>query len=230
LAGATNTSGGGDFRNGASLNTNITITYNGLTIKGGSGNDFIDNDAKNGIVHDGNGTDTVILGGAGAKATLGTGTGDRVAVGETNLGTNEAAGSALGDSVKFGNAAMAELFVGTGVEAGSTAGSARIGLTKVVNAADGMEIDFTPVTGSHFIADETTVVASATTLKAAENAAVNAFGGSGVAYFSFHGNEYFIATANVETVVSSHDAIVELVGITDIHHAANNFGLVTLHV
>jgi predicted HAD superfamily phosphohydrolase len=93
-----------------------------------------------------------------------------------------------------------------------------------------MEIDFTPVTGSHFIADETTVVASATTLKAAENAAVNAFGGSGVAYFSFHGNEYFIATANVETVVSSHDAIVELVGITDIHHAANNFGLVTLHV
>jgi hypothetical protein len=230
LAGATNTSGGGDFRNGASLNTNITITYNGLTIKGGSGNDFIDNDAKNGIVHDGNGTDTVILGGAGAKATLGTGTGDRVAVGETNLGTNEAAGSALGDSVKFGNAAMAELFVGTGVEAGSTAGSARIGLTKVVNAADGMEINFTFVTTSHFIADETTVVASATTLKAAENAAVNAFGGSGVAYFNFKGNEYFIATNNAEAAVSANDAIVELVGVTNIHHATNNFGFVTLHV
>ena len=35
---------------------------------------------------------------------------------------------------------------------------------------------------------------------------------------------------DVETVVSSHDAIVELVGISNIHHAANNFGLVTLHV
>jgi hypothetical protein len=30
--------------------------------------------------------------------------------------------------------------------------------------------------------------------------------------------------------VSSSDAIVKLVGVTDIHHAANNFGLVTLHV
>jgi hypothetical protein len=230
LAGATNTSGGGDFRNGASLNSNITITYNGLTIKGGSGNNFIDNDAKNGIVHDGNGTDTVILGGAGAKATLGTGAHDTVAVGSSDLGTHEAAGSAFGDKVTFGSATTALLLVGTGAEAGSTAGTASIGLTKVLNAADGMEINFTFVTGSHFIADETTVVASATTLKAAENAAVNAFGGSGVAYFSFHGNEYFIATANVETVVSSHDAIVELVGITDIHHAANNFGLVTLHV
>ena len=231
LAGATNTSGGGNFENGGSLNANVSITYTGLTIKGGSGLDFIENDAKNGIVTDGNSNDDiVILGGAGAKAVLGTGTSDRVFVGVSDLGTNEAPGNALGDKVTFGSAATAELLVRTGAEAGSTAGTASIGLTKVVNAADGMEIDFTPVTGSHFIADETTVVASATTLKAAENAAVNAFGGSGVAYFSFHGNEYFIATANVETVVSSHDAIVELVGITDIHHAANNFGLVTLHV
>jgi hypothetical protein len=114
FAGATNTSGAGPFENGASLNANITITYTGLKIKGGSGNNVIENDAKNGIVTDGNGTDTVILGGAGAKVTLGTGTGDRVAVGTSDLGTNEAAGSALGDSVKFGNAAMAELFVGTG--------------------------------------------------------------------------------------------------------------------
>jgi len=44
-----------------------TITYTGLTIKGGSGSDIIENDAKNRIVTDGNGTDTVILAGAGAK-------------------------------------------------------------------------------------------------------------------------------------------------------------------
>jgi hypothetical protein len=55
-------------------------------------------------------------------------------------------------------------------------------------------------------------------------------GSAGVAYFTFGKNEYFIATNNTESTVSSHDAIVELVGVTDIHHAANSFGLVTLHV
>ena len=231
FAGATNTSGAGNFANGASLNTNVTITYTGLTIKGGSGNDAIENDAKNGIVTDGNGNNSVDLGGAGAKATLGTGA-DRVFVGVSNLGTNETVGSALGDKVTFGAAATAKLVVGTGAEAGSTINNAIIGLTKVVKAADGMVIDFSTfgVTTSHFIADETTVVATATTLKAAENAAVNAFGSSGVAYFSFKGNEYFIATNNAEAAVSSNDAIVELAGVTDIHHATNNFGLVTLHV
>ena len=51
-----------------------------------------------------------------------------------------------------------------------------------------------------------------------------------LAYFSFHGNEYFIATDKVETAVSANDAIVELVGVTNIHHPANAFGLVTLHI
>ena len=109
FAGATNTSSDGDFDDGESLNANVTITYTGLTIKGGSGSDFIENDAKNGIVTDGNGTDTVVLGGAGAKATLGTGACDVVFVGHSDLGTNEAAGNALGDSVTFGSAATAVL-------------------------------------------------------------------------------------------------------------------------
>jgi hypothetical protein len=60
LAGATNTVGAGNLDNGASLNPNITITYTGLKIKGGSGVDFIENDAKNGIVTVGNGIDTVL--------------------------------------------------------------------------------------------------------------------------------------------------------------------------
>ena len=232
LAGATNTTGAGKFENGESLSANVAISYTELTIQGGSGNDFIENDAKNGIVTDGNGKDTVVLGGAGEKATLGAGSGDLVAVGGSNLGTNETAGSALGDAVKFANAAAAELLVYPGAEAGSTAGTTNIGLTKVLNAADGMEINFANVTTSHFIFDATNTpaVASATSLAAAENAAVNAFGSSGVVYFSFHGSEYFIATGNAEAAVSSSDAIVKLVGVTDIHHAANNFGLVTLHV
>ena len=94
---------------------------------------------------------------------------------------------------------------------------------------DGMQIAFD--IGSSKIVDETATVASSTSLTAAENAAVKALGGAGVAYFSFHGSEYFIATNNnMETTVSSNDAIVKLVGITDIHHATNAFGLVTLHV
>jgi hypothetical protein len=231
LAGAANTNSAGDFRNGESLNRNVTITYTGLTIKGGSGSDIIENDAKNGIVTVGNGTpDVVTLGGPGEKATLGNGNGDQVFVGDSALLANEAAGSALGDSVKFGHAATAELFVETGAEAGSTVGTASIGLTKVLSAAAGMRINFGAITGSSNIVDETAAVASSTSLTAAENAAVKALGSAGVAFFTFGKNEYLIATNNVETVVNSHDAIVELVGITDIHHATNSSGLVTLHV
>jgi hypothetical protein len=232
FAGATNTSGGGDFRDGESLNANVTITYTGLTIKGGSGAlNFIENDAKNGIVTVGNGKfDHVLLGGAHAKATLGTGIDDFVNVGFSDLGTNETAGSALGDSVKFGAASAAELIIDTGAEAGSTAGTTSIGLTKVLSAAAGMRINFGAITGSSNIVDETAAVAASTSLTAAEDAAVKALGSAGVAYFTFGKNEYFVATNNVETVVNSHDAIVELVGITDIHHATNSSGLVTLHV
>jgi hypothetical protein len=93
-----------------------------------------------------------------------------------------------------------------------------------------MNIAFNNITQNSTIADETTAVASSASLTAAENAAVKAMGSAGVAYFSFHGNEYFIATNNNEAAVSPNDAIVELVGVTNIHHATNLFGLVTLHV
>jgi hypothetical protein len=55
-------------------------------------------------------------------------------------------------------------------------------------------------------------VASLATLTAAENAAVDALGVSGVAYFSYKGNEYFISTNHAEMAVSADDAIVKLVG------------------
>jgi hypothetical protein len=112
-AGATNTSSSGLFQNAESLNANVTITYTGLVIKGGSGEEsFIENDAKNGIVTLGNGfSDGVELAGAGAKATLGTGTGDRVAVGLSSLGTNDQPGFTLGDTVKFGAAATNQVLI-----------------------------------------------------------------------------------------------------------------------
>jgi hypothetical protein len=234
IAGATNTSGVGPFENGGGLNANVTITYTGLEIKGGSGHgDFIENDAKNGIVTVGNGSnDHVVLGSAGAEATLGTGTSDFAVVGANDLGINEVAGNALGDSVKFGSASTATLLVGTGTEAGSTAGTTSIGLTKVQDAAAGMKLDFSILTISSNIVDESfnPTVESATTLTAAENAAVSAMAGAGVVYFTFGKNEYFIETNHAEMAVSADDAIVKLVGVTDIHHATNSSGLVTLHV
>jgi hypothetical protein len=134
---------------------------------------------------------------------------------------------ALGDSVNFGLAATAGLVVGTGAEAGSTAGTTNIGRTNVVNSAAGMKIDFTAITTFSTIADETAAVASSATLATAENAAVDAPKGPGVAFFNYKGNEYFIATSNTETAVSSNDAIVKLVGVVDLH-ATNNSGEVQL--
>jgi hypothetical protein len=228
LAGATNHSSGGNFANGGSLNSDITITYTGLTIRGGSGEDFIENDAKKGIVTDGNSAhDIVYLGGAGAKASVGTGASDTVVVGISLLGTDETPGQALGDKVTFGAGATASLQVGSGAEAGSTAGSHNIGQTKVHGAAAGMQLDFSAITPSNTIVDENAAVASAKNLAAAENAAVAALGAPGVAYFSHHGSEFFIATNNTENSVGADDAVVHLIGVS--LAATINDGLVTLH-
>jgi len=225
-AGATNTNSDGVFVINYVVGGS-TVTYTGLEIKGGSGNDIIENDAKNGIVTDGNGTDIVILGGAGAKATLGNGTFDVVFVGHSALGTNEAAGNALGDSVTFGAAATASLVVGTGAEAGSTVSTASIGQTKVLDAAGGMLINFGAITHSSNIVE--TLLVAGVNLTTAENEAVDTMAGPGVVYFNYHGSEYFIATNQAETAVSSTDAIVKLVGIIDLT-AINSSGAVTLHV
>jgi hypothetical protein len=56
---------------------------------------------------------------------------------------------------------------------------------------------------------------------------VDAMASPGVAYFNYKGNEYFVATNNTETAVSSHDAIVKLIGVIDLT-ATNSAGVVTL--
>jgi hypothetical protein len=88
--------------------------------------------------------------------------------------------------------------------------------------ADGDKV----VTSSNIV-DETTAVKSSATLATAENAAADALKGSGVAFFNYKGNEYFIATNNTETAVSSNDAIVKLVGVIDLT-ATDSGGHVTL--
>ena len=235
FAGASNTSGGGDFDNGASLNSNITITYTGLKIEGGSGQDFIENDAENGIVTDGNHSgDTIILGGAGERATLGAGANDAVIVGDTYLETPdyEAPGTTLGDTVKFGAAATAELTVSSGAKAGSTAGTSNIGQTNVLGAVAGMEIQF-DLLQSGTIVNENAAVATAKSLTAAENAAVAALGQGGFVYFNYHHSEYIIGVNTAETSVSSIsiDTVVHLVGVNDLTPTlgGNPSGILTLH-
>ena len=86
----------------------IAIATNGGLLMAGTLSGTRTVNAVNGVVTDGNGVhDVVILGGAGAKAILGTGANDLVDVGVSILGTNEAAGSALlgrrvGDAVCLG--------------------------------------------------------------------------------------------------------------------------------
>jgi len=212
------------------VNADVTITYTGLEIKGGLGTDYIENDAKDGIVIDGNGNgDIVILGGGHGMATVGTGTGDIVEVGNSALGSAGDPATAVNDTVKFGSASTATLDVYGGAEAGSTASTTNIGLTKVLDAAAGLNMYFWNLfSHTSIIADETAAVASAKNLTAAENHAVAALDGPGVAYFTYKGNEYFVATDFAETKVSASCEVVKLVGVTDLT-ATNSAGVVTLH-
>jgi len=230
FAGATNKADEGEFQNDRSINADVTITYTGLEIKGGLGTDYIENDAKDGIVIDGNGNgDIVILGGGHGMATVGTGTGDIVEVGNSALGSAGDPATAVNDTVKFGSASTATLDVYGGAEAGSTASTTNIGLTKVLDAAAGLNMYFWNLfSHTSIIADETAAVASAKNLTAAENHAVAALDGPGVAYFTYKGNEYFVATDFAETKVSASCEVVKLVGVTDLT-ATNSAGVVTLH-
>jgi hypothetical protein len=230
-AGATNTPGSGDYKDGQAPNADVTTTYTGLKIEGGSGQDFIENDAANGTVVCGPGAatgDTIVLGGANATATD-WGSDGTVTVGHSLMGTSELPGTACGDMVSlFGGG---ELKIGTGAQAGSTAGTADIGQTEMQAVQFGTIIDFKSVTTSSNIENEDLAVASASSITAAEDAAVKALGGAGVAYFAFGpspANEYFVATNHAETAVSSHDAVVCLVGAGNNYVGTDLDGLVTL--
>ena len=225
-AGASNVAAG-VYINGGTLAANNTITYTGLTIMGGSGQDQIENDANNGVVTDGNHNgDVIYLGGSGASATFGNGANDAGYVGQSQLviGT---AGNALDDTSTFGAGATAVLHIGVGAEAGSSAATSSIGQTTVNGAASGFALDFTQVTTASLAVNENAAVASAASLINAENAAANALGAAGVAYFNYSGNEYVIAVHSTEAALSGADAVVELVGIAN-HAMTNTAGIVTL--
>jgi hypothetical protein len=90
-----------------------------------------------------------------------------------------------------------------------------------------MGLDFTQVTAANGAVNENAAIAASTSLTNAENAAVDALGAAGVVYFNYGINEYVIAVHATEAVVSSADAVVELVGIAN-HAVTNTAGIVTL--
>jgi len=193
---------------------NNTVSYTGLTIKGGSGNaDALYNGATNGVIIDGNGhNDAVGLGGSGASATLGTGAHDSAQVGFDWV-TNAAVvvGGSLGDSVTFGAGATATLMISQGAQI-ATASTVSLGQTTEHGSVAGGVVDLTSVVGA-----STTVVAAnvsaATSLTNAENIAAEQVGAQGVAYFLNSGNEYVVATHAADPGgVTAGDAIVELTG------------------
>lgn len=106
----------------------------------------------------------------------------------------------------------------------SVDGAAATGVTlagsefvNVFGATNGTTLDFSAITTSNHIVNEDGVAAAAASLFAAENAAVAALGGPGVAWFSYHGDEYFVATNQAETHIHAGDAVARLV---DAGHAS----------
>jgi hypothetical protein len=208
------------------------VSYNGLTIDGGSGNgDVLYNGANGGVTRDGNGNnDAVWLGGSGASGTLGTGASDLAYVGGsayaaavTPVGP-EVPGAALGDTVTFGAGATATLKIYDGGEWDSATyvggnPTKGVGETIVVGTVAGLKIDLSGIVGaSGSIQNQQFAIAGAPNLTTAENDAVAALGTVGVAYFTFGGTEYLVAARAAEAGVSLGDAVVQL-------HAVNFIGL-----
>jgi hypothetical protein len=233
LIDASTTSGGVLIYAGASTtpSANNTITYTGLTIKGGSGADFIENDANGGTVIDGNGSDIVVLGGSGITATLGTGP-NNVYIGLSSLGTTETAGSALGASLTFANAATAHLVLYSGAELGSVAGPSpntnlgqnAFNSANINGATTGTLIEFSTFVGDSIqnaqpVADGVASLDAKISQVAAWVATTNTITGKGVGFFTFGADEYLVAVSTPgEANTSASDYVVHLVGVNNLIH------------
>ncbi|MGA8172876.1 MAG: hypothetical protein WB816_18880 [Methylocystis sp.] len=140
--------------------------------------------------------------------------GDIIVVGAGVNGSPESAGTAIGDTVTFAGAnPLLVVDSGAAVDGSLSAATAPAELTNVIGATNGLMMVFSATHSGH-IANEDPVATNAATLFAAENAAVAALGAPGVAYFSYQGDEYFIATHHAETAVHAGDEVVRLVGVS----------------
>jgi hypothetical protein len=183
---------------------NVTTTYTGLKIEGGTGLDQITNNATSGVVVEQNHiNDVITLGGAGGSGTFGTGTGDTGVANNTN------------QSFTWGSGATGVLDVIATAEVTTAGALAQTPeMTNVTGAVAGFTINMPTANATASASNETAAVTAshALSLIGALNADVTAFAAQGISYFIFSGQEYVVQSHAAETAISATDSIVHLVG------------------
>jgi hypothetical protein len=185
--------------------TSYNTTFDGLTIKGGAGDDTLRNDAKGGVVNGGAGADGITLTGAatsaGVKASADGGDGD--------------------DTITVGAAVSTTLTGGAGKDTfdatlavSSTTGSVITTITDYVLGTDTIKI-----TGSNSLEKATTT--SGTYAQLLTAADTQAEGNSKAVWFNFDGNTYVVGDTSTADV-----AVVKLVGSYNLTAAAAVTGLI----
>jgi hypothetical protein len=177
------------------VGSNVTMTYDGLTIMAGSGGSLITNSARSGVVNGGIGSDDIILNGAGASAT-------------TGAGIDSVLFNALNQSADLSGLGVDTLIVGTG----ATVSAFLSELTTVSNANTGDLFDFRAINQSSTVTDVSRSVLLAPDITEALAAAAVAIGANQTGYFNYDRDTYVIAN-DAQARLSTGDAVVKLVGV-----------------
>ena len=183
------------------VSANVTTTYNGLTIKGGSGNDIITNAAINGVVEGGAGNDNITVTGKGATVTTGSGT-DTVTV------------SAQDVTLNFGEGVDTAVITLGNANNGSTSSVDHV--TTINGAAAGDKIN-SNVAGVTTTTNMTSAIASNVNISSLEAALAQAAGAAQntLAYFTWSdGDTYLLIdkSNNATAALAEDDCIVKLAG------------------
>jgi len=183
--------------------TGFYTVYDGLTIKGGVGDDTLVNTAKGGVVLGGDGADTIVLAGdatsAGVKSTADGGAGDDTIIINGTVSTTLTGGAGK-------DTFDATLANGSGV------------VTTVTDYVLGT--DTIKISGSNSLEKATTTSGSYSALLAAADTQAN--GNSKAVWFQFDGNTYIVGDVTSDSDV----AVVKLVGVFNLTTATAATGLI----
>jgi len=179
----------------------LYTTFDGLTIKGGAGDDTLRNDAKGGVVAGGAGADAITLTGgatsAGVKASADGGDGD--------------------DTITVGAAVSTTLTGGAGKDTFDLSLAYGSGIVTTINDYV-LGTDTVKVTGSNSLAKATTTTGTYSELLTAASVQTS----SSAVWFHFDGNTYIVA----DTDQGVADVVVKLVGSYNLTSAAAVTGLI----
>lgn len=176
------------------VGSNVTVTYDGLTILVGRGGSLITNDARDGVVTGGIGDDVIILNANGASASTGAGV-DSVTL------------NALNQSADLSGLGADTIVVGSG----ATLSVLLTELTSLSNASVGDIVDLRAINSSATVTDVTSSIIAAPSLDLALAAAAIAIGANKTGYFIFDADTYVIAN-DAQAALDTGDAVVKVVG------------------